>query len=43
MIIESSPVINSNCNGIVERATQPTQGMIRTTRSETFRKVGGEG
>ena len=34
MIIENSPVGSSKSNGIVERAIQSVQGMIRTVRSD---------
>ena len=34
MIIEKSPVGSSKSNGIVERAVQSVQGMIRTIRSD---------
>ena len=34
MIIENSPVGSSKSNGIVERAIQSMQGMIRTIRSD---------
>ena len=34
MIIENSPVGSSKSNGIVERAIQSVQGMIRTMRSD---------
>ena len=40
MIIENSPVGSSKSNGIVERAIQSVQGMIRTIRTS---KDGCEG
>ena len=40
MIIENSPVGSSKSNGIVERAIQSVQGMIRTILTS---KDGGEG
>ena len=33
MVIENSPVHSSKSNGIIERAIQTVQGMIRTIRS----------
>ena len=40
MVVEHSPVHSSKSNGVVERAVQSVQGMIRTMRSALEDKWG---
>ena len=40
MVVEHSPVHSSKSNGIVERAVQSVQGLIRTMRSAVEEKWG---
>ena len=40
MVVESSPVHSSKSNGLIERAVQTVQGMVRTMRSALEEKWG---
>ena len=42
MVVEHSPVHSSKSNGIVERAVQSVQGVVRTLRSAVEEKWGVE-
>ena len=42
MVVENSPVHSSKSNGVIERAVQTVQGMVRTLRSALEEKWGVE-
>ena len=42
MVVENSPVHSSKSNGVIERAVQTVQGMVRTMRSALEEKWGVE-